>query len=1018
VTEVLARRTFVGRTAELARLGELLARAAAGSGSTVVVGGEAGIGKSRLVARFTELAAPTARSVEGACVDAGDEGLPYGPFTEILHDLVRETGPERLPALLGPGRAELARLMPDLAPRAADVPAPVGQDAAAQARLFELILGVFERLTRERPLVIVVEDLQWADRSTRRLIQFLGRALRDERALLVLTTRTDDERADRESLEFLAELEREEYVERIDLHSFGRDEIGDQLAALLGEAPLASTIEQILARSDGNPFFVEELVLAGNVSDPGLPAVLRDVLSARFAGLSPAARDVLRAAAVAGREIDDELLAAGLGSSVPALASALREAVEHGILVRSATAAGPEHGFRHALLREAALAEVFPGERVTLHAAFAAALEARRAAGDPSVAAASIARHWDAAHQPARALPATVEAAQAAERAFSFPEALGLWRRAGRLVEAMPTVAEPTGLGLDDVLERAAECAVLSGEYREAIELGRAAVAGVDATLEPERAAELNNRLRWYLWEAGDRRGAADAVAEALRLLPADVPSQARARVLAQQAGILLYAGQHETSAAAAREALAITDLLVEGPVGGDESRSTLGDRALALGVLGWDEAILGDVESGLERIREGARIAEALGSPEGMALAATNLAALLDRVGRSAESLDAAQAGYDLTERLGVARTYGSLLCGYIAKAELALGRWDDADRSTSTGLRRASTDRPELWLGVNRARLLIGRGHDAEASVLLGRSRAIDDRLGGTEFRTAVLAAEAELAAWRGRPDDAWAVGREGLALAGDGPPDPSLAWLASLVVRAQADAIGHLQPRRPSSERATLEGRIALVDAAVDAALKARGDLVHSGRGRALIGLYQAERSRAAGADDPARWADVAGRWEGLGRPYQVGYARWREAEAILAGGGFRELAATRLGDAHAIATRLGATPLRAAVETLAHLARLHLDGAPSAGGALGAGPAGHRFTPREAEVLQLVAGGWTNQQIADALFITRKTASVHVSSLLAKLGVSNRGEAAALAHRLGLVADIPPPAGPVA
>jgi DNA-binding CsgD family transcriptional regulator/tetratricopeptide (TPR) repeat protein len=990
----------VGRKAELDRLAELLTRARSGAGSTVVVGGEAGIGKSRLVARFAEAAVPRARSLDGACSEAGNDGPPFAPFTEILRELVHGTETARLPALLGPGRAELVRLLPELALRADRVPSHAGDDPTAQSRLFELVLGVFGRLAQEQPLVVVVEDVQWADRSTRGLITFLSRALRDEPVLLVLTTRTDERGDDPATLAFLAELEREEHVERIDLQPFGHDEVGDDLAALLGEPPSSSVVEQMLARSDGNPFFIEELVLAGRVGDGALPSVLRDVLSARIAELSSAAREVLRGAAVAGRQVDDELLAAALEHSLIDLASALRESVEHGILVRSREDPAPEYQFRHALLREAVLADVFPGERAALHAAFAEALEARRAAGDRSVAIAAIAGHWDAAKQPRRAISATVEAAMAAEHAFSFAEALGLWQRARRMFDAVPGAEAVTGVALVSVLERAAECAVLSGEYGEAVELGRLALARVDERRDPELAGSLNDRLRWFLWEAGDRKGAAEAVVEALRLLPADVPSRGRARALSQHAGILLYAGEFEASKAEAEAAIKAARA-VDGR----------GELALALGVVGWDQAILGDIDGGLERFREGQRLADEVGFPEGMALAATNLATLLDRVGRSAESLAAAQAAYDMTVRLGLARTYGGLLLGYIAKAQLALGRWDEAERSTSMGLRRASTDRTELWLGINRARLLALRGHDAEAGVLLRRSRAIDDRLGGTESRSALLATEGEAAAWGGRSDEAWAIAEEGLGRLKPGPFDPSLAWLAVHVVRSQADAIGRLGSRPSGAQRAVFEARVARIDQVVRSAIATGADLERNDRARALLSLYRAERSRVRGAGDVTEWDTCVAAWRAVGRPFQVAYAQWRTAAATLGTGGSREAAAHHLREAHVIAEGLGATPLQGLIETLARQARISL--VPGgAGGHEDANASGYDFTPREAEVLQLVASGWTNQQIADALFITRKTASVHVSNLLAKLAVTNRGEAAALAVRIGLVKDLAP------
>jgi DNA-binding CsgD family transcriptional regulator/tetratricopeptide (TPR) repeat protein len=977
----------------------------------VVIGGEAGIGKTRLVERFIGDMGSDARSVSGACLEVAEDALPYAPFVEILRALVRETPTERLPAVLGPGRAELTRLLPELAARASDLAQPDGPDRASQARLFELVLGVLERMAGERTLVALIEDVHWADRSTRDLIGFLARALRDDRVLLVLTTRTDAAGDAVGNLAFLAELEREENVERLELAPFDRDEIAEQAAALLDEPPEPATIDRLLARSDGNPFYVEELILAHAVSGSGLPPVLRDVLAARVARLSPAARDVLRAAAAAGRRVDDELLAIALDRSPRDLAGALREAVDSGILVRRDTPDGPVLAFRHALLHEVADAELMGGERTALHAAFAEALVARSAAGDLAVTDVEIARHWDLANQPARSLPFTIRAATAAEQVYAFPEAQRLWERAAAMFERLGLTAEVEGRDLPEVLLRGAECAVLTSEPSRAVVLAQRALIALYPTGDQGRLALLENRHRWYLWWAGEREQAAAAVRRAVATMPADPPTLERTRTLAQEAGILMFAGDYETSRDRAQEAIDVA-----------RSVDAHGEIALALGVLGWDLALLGDVEGGIAKFREGQAIGEALGSVEGMALAATNLAALLDRVGRSRDSLDAAREGFALTERFGVARTYGAVLLGHAAKAELALGMWDEAERSTSLGLRRGALDGGAAWLQINRARLLIGRGRFEEAAVLLRRARAIEERLGGTEYATPLLAAEAELAAWSGSVERLVEIGERGLtALAPGGMPDPSLAWLAAQVMRGAADAklavgsgwAGGAQ--NPLSDR--IDRLVAGVRAAVAGAVRRPG-FVAGERAEAVLALLNAEADRFDGRATPEAWADVATRWVSLARPFHVGYARLRQAEAFLAGKGDREMAAAVLGEAITIAAALGAAPLEELATRLAAKARLALpatDPAPTQTTPAAGRDDPYELTPREAEVLRLVAAGWTNQQIADELFIARKTASVHVSNLMGKLGATNRGEAAALAHRLGLVPEVPLPVG---
>ena len=972
-------------------------------GRTVVIGGDAGIGKSQLIDRFVEEIGQKARVVEGACIDVADDALPYAPIVDILRDIVRATPAGLLPALLGPGRAELTRLLPELATRAADLGPAIDLERASQARLFELLLGVFERLAADGPLVVVIEDLQWADRSTRDLVSFLSRALRDDAVLLVLTERTGTAAADASSLGFLAELEREEHVERIDLRPFDRDEVAELVAAQRDEPPGAELVDRLLARSDGNPFYLEALLGGLGRGDAALPPVLRDILAAQVAGLSAGTHDMLRAAAAQGRRVDDALLAEVLGLPAGRLATDLREAVASGILARRETPQGPVLEFRHELLREVVLAELFPGERMALHAGLAEALEARMASGDRTVAAVDLARHWEQAGQPERALPYAVQAAVAAEGVYAFAEALPLWERAAAWVEDLPGEREVAGRDHAEILTRAGDCALLIGEPKRAVNLLQRALVHLYPSDDPERVWILENRLRWHLWWSGQRASAVAAVEAAVATIPAEPPSVARSRVLGQLAGVRMLTGDFAASATAAREAIDV-----------GRRAGAMAETALAHGVLGWDVAMLGDIDGGIAEFRKGQEIGEGIGSVEGAALAATNMAALLDRVGRSEASLEAATAGYALTERLGVARTYGAILLGHAAKAQLALGRWDEADALTASGLRRGAVDAGAVWLMINRARVLAGRGQFDEARRLLAGARAIDERLGGTDYRTALLAAEAEIATWTGQLAEVLDLAETGLAAFGlSGTPDPSLAWLAALLLRAIADA-----KEDPGRARRPVDGaraaRIREVAGKVEVAIEAvvgNPGFVTGERAQALFALTNAERGRVRGASSPAAWRDVARAWSSLHRPYHVGYARLREAEAIIASRGSRDDASAALVEAGEIAARLGARPLAELVAQFATQARIALPTAASGGASPrsddGRGP--DALTAREAEVLRLVAEGWTNQQIADALFITRKTASVHVSNIMGKLGASNRAEAAAIAHRLGMVQE---------
>lgn len=390
---------FIGRADELTRLEVALTRAAEGKGGVVIIGGEAGIGKSRLLDRFATIARGRgAHVLSGACLEFGGRGVPYAPFVEALRVLARSVDRARLPALLGPGRRGLARLLPELDEQPAEVAEGLEFDQHGQGRLFELFLGVIERLSGAAPVVLIVEDLQWADEDTRDMLAFLLRHLRSAPVLSVVSVRTDGLDLHDPIVTFLAELERDEGVERLELRPFDRTELGDLLASRRGHAPPAEFLDEVLVRSGGNPFYAEQLLAGAQVgaSSP-LPAQLRDVLLARLAAFPSTAQTVLRAAAAAGGRVDDELLGATLDLPHREVTDALREAIDDGVLVEvqpSGDHTGDHsagYAFRHALLREVAYGQLLAGERVRIHTSFARELIQRRDAGVAHVAASELA---------------------------------------------------------------------------------------------------------------------------------------------------------------------------------------------------------------------------------------------------------------------------------------------------------------------------------------------------------------------------------------------------------------------------------------------------------------------------------------------------------------------------------------------------------------------------------------------------------------------------------------------------
>jgi DNA-binding CsgD family transcriptional regulator len=1012
VLDGLDRGTLIGRGAEEARLEAFLDAAVFGRGSTVIVGGEAGIGKSRLVAQLGNTARDRGATViTGACLPAGSGAIPYAPFVEALRGLTRSVETARLAALLGPARNEVARLLPEVAPRTDDVPLRLEFDRAGQTRLFEALLAVVERQARIGPVVVIIEDIQWADDGTRGLLGFLSRNLRTAPVLLLVTFRTGELARRDPALALIAELERDAWVARLDLQGLDRRDVGALLRALVPGAPSTAIVDDVMDRTGGNPFFVEQLAASLRDTEHGgdLPPQLRDVLVARLAGLPNDTQRVLRAASAAGRRVDEELLAAVLDMPTQSVADALRPAIDQGILVDATREGGGLGGyaFRHALLAEVATSDLLHGERERLHAAFGRELERRGEVGGIPVTPAELAYHWVAAHDVARAVPALAAAGAAAERVYAFAEARRHYERALELCEGQAPPVDSGSVDRLGLMQRAAECAVLTGAYDRAVELGRAAIAETEsaggagaggATPDANRMGVLHERLRWYLWEAGDRAAAQAAVTEALRLIPPEPPTVARARALAQAAGLRLLGGDPDGGATLAREAIGVA-----------QTMSAMPEEALALGVLGWAEAVTGDVDQGIETFRRGMAIAERLGGVEGIALGHANLAALLDRVGRSEASLAAARDGYAVAQRLGVPRTYGGVLLGHVAKALFDLGRWGEAAAAADEGLELDPVGRSALWLQVNRARVDTNQGRFDAAEEHLRKAGDLDIKSGGDgPYHWALMAARAELAAWQDRlPAVRDTVGATIASLDADLPFDPALGWLAWHALRAEADAADVARARQ---DRAALRDVEAHVSPIADRLLRISGRVATTDPRRlAVAGLCRIELERIGGRPDPAEVRRTAIVWDELGRPAPGAYARFRTAEAILGTNGERADAAAALREAHASAMRLGAEPLRREIERLARHARIELAALPDA-----AAPRDDSgLTDREREVMRLVAAGRSNQQIADTLFITRKTASVHVSNILGKLGVANRVEAAAVAHRLGLAGDLGEP-----
>jgi len=979
---------FVGRTEELARLRELLARAADGQPQVAVIGGEAGVGKTRLVEQLAASASRRGvRVLDGGCVPLGEEGLPFAPVVEALRDL----DAAELEAVAGPARAELGRLLPDLA-WGSEAVAAGAVAGAGQGRLFELLLGLVQRLAATAPLLWVMEDLHWADRSTRDLAAFLAASLRSGRVLLVLTFRSDELDRLHPLRRLLGELARNRRVQRLELERFTRAELTEQLVELLGADPPARLVDDIYARSEGNPFFTEELLLvSGSAGPAALPPSLQEVLLTRVVRLSHRTQQLLRVAAAAGPGVTQPLLAAVTGMDEAALLGGLREAVDQQLLLPEPGGAG--YLFRHALVAEAVYGELLPGERVRLHTALAAALEAGlEIGGAPVTQAARLAYHWSAAGDQPRALSASLQAADAAEGVYAFAEAQLQLERALGLWNQVPDAAERAGMDQMGLLARCAEAAYAAGDPTRAAELIRQALPPVDPVRQPQRAGLLHEQLALYLRKLADPAALAEQQ-EAVRLV-APEPSAERARVLGSLAQLLALLSHLEEAKGVAEEAVAIAWQV-----------GACAEEASARTALGGALMHLGDPDAGLAELEAARRLATQAGDAIVALRAIVNHSDGLLMAGRLEEAVMVALDGIQQARRLGLAHSFGPLLACNATEALVALGRWDQAERVSHEALEAAPSDPVSVHLALARAALELGRGDldTAEARLRTVR-RLLPDPIPEAQKAGPLLGGLAELALWHGHLDQAKELVAEAVPLVAADPR--RAAPLYALGVRAAADRAELARARHP--------GQPAPDDGTATALLER---LTRATQGSAAAGLPEvaawqatalAERTRQHGQPDPAAWAAAVTSWERLGQPYRIAYAGFRQAEALLASSD-RESAAVVLGHAAEVTGRLGARPLDIEIQALARRARLDLTphaGAPTV--ATGASTPADQLglTPREAEVLALVAAGRSNRQIAHALFISPKTVSVHVSNILAKLGVAGRVEAAAIAHRLGL------------
>jgi DNA-binding CsgD family transcriptional regulator len=722
------------------------------------------------------------------------------------------------------------------------------------------------------------------------------------------------------------------------------------------------------------------------------------LLTARADRCTGDARAVLDALAVAGRSLGEDLLGAATGLEPEAVRGGLRELAAARLLTDDTTRGGG-HRPRHALLAEAVTADLLPSERALLHERTARALQA---SGDSALAG-EAAGHWQAAGRPAEELPARVTAAETAERVFGYTDAARHWQRAVELRQILPDATATAGIGVPQMYIRAIDALDLSGDGVGAGQVAEEAYRRFAGHPDPSTAAIIRHRAA--VFRSASKPGAGrPLLEEALRLFAQAPPSTEHAAACFDYAGGFLQAAQGGTRV---RPGSTSVPALLHRALEMAEAAGATPLTSRILATLAHEAFLRGQLEQGQAFLERGRTLAQTEQDGRAMLWAAVVDSDLHLKLAKFHDAAEVAIRGIAAGRQTGLeASILANLLAANAADALLALGCTARAAELIDP-LTAAPPAQHDWWLHDVRAEIDLLRGEIEAAGRRHQQNRAFIGQPPRVDWARETGQRAAGLALWAGRPDDALAEVQRVLPLF----PIPDLTILCGrllgLGMRACADLAEQARAHRdePAAEDATTaaDGLASWLRQMGGAPFTDHPFVATIPAERAT---WDAEQTRLAGHSDPAVWAGAAKAWQDLGCPHHAAYAWWRQAQAQLDAGLPATAAAAALRAAAAAAG--GHEPLLAQVRALAQWARIQPDApAPAAAPAPARAQGPYGLTGQELAVLRLLAAGRTNAQIGAQLYISPKTAGVHVSSILRKLGVTNRVQAAALAERAGLL-----------
>ena len=972
---------MIGRQTQLQELIDSLDRASAGSGQLVFIAGDAGIGKTRLLCEFVRNIRTRAEVdlLEGNCYD--EDPVPYGPFIDLMRSVLHRDGIAAVAERAGPWVADLARLLPELASFV--ITENAENDTQMQKRrLFEAIYQIIKPQDTECR-VLLLEDLHWSDQTSQELILYLSRTMTRERVLLLGTYRTDELHRRHPLTHLIAQLTRDRFYREVHLATLSPVETTQLIETTLNRRIPHAFISAIYARTEGNPFFIEEMVRAlieqkkldqvietlGHhyTNEPlELPLSIKDSVVQRIIDLNPVTSEILQYAAVIGRQFDFDLLLQLLNIEEDQLVQALTQLIERQLIVEDNGNHHDRYRFRHELTREAIYSDLLGRERRIKHREVLQTLETMHPADQEKVLD-QLAYHSLHARELTKAAHYAQLAGDRAAHMYAFREAVSQYEMALETAECEDTLERAI---LYDKLGKAAHA--LSDTNRAM----RAWREAHDLYMECDyriTAAHIWQQLGRVSWIRGDKKAAFAYTKEALVQLEQEPPSIELAMAYSATSALYMLTYQQQESIEWGEKALQLADEL------GDPSV-----KPHALNNIGCSLIELGKDKEGIDYLCESLALSKELGIWSDTVRAYHNLGVHLTELGHFNRALEVVQEGIDFAQKLGLESSISTMPIK-MGQIKTILGHWDEALRWYDYVERTLGWESKKIafYSAVEKSRLLLMQGRVDETEQLLAPFIKPDSPWNGSSYVLLVLA---QIALIRDNIDEAISQMTRCIEALNRQYKMPDIVHFLSVGVDIYLQA-------GDADQAPTLFNLI-------EPHLNQSTDNVfaHTHLEQIQGGLAAKQKHYVEAAQ---HFRQALTQWQAMELPYEEAHTRQRLAESLFQ---MDDPDATieaqqELTTARAIFERLGAPLDLMANEAIAQRFATRRRGSTTRGRTNG-------LTRRERQVIALIAQGLSNREIAEKLVISEKTAEVHVSNILGKLHFTSRAQAAAYAVEQGL------------